>query len=99
MRSFGLNRTILALVLLVGLGLRLGYGLAVGLNTPPKPGSDQREYEIAALNLLAGEGYRGISWGNPQEHLTAYRPPMLSASWALLFGAFGHRYDVLRLAD
>ena len=69
------------------------------LNEPPAPGSDQFECEVIAGNLVRGAGYCGISWGQPQEHLTAYRPPVTPVTWALFFAAFGHRFDVIRLAD
>ncbi len=48
---------------------------------------------------MRGAGYRGISWGHPQVHLTACRPPVLPVTWALWFAIFGHRFDVVRLAD
>jgi 4-amino-4-deoxy-L-arabinose transferase-like glycosyltransferase len=89
----------LALILVAGLGLRLAYCVFTGMNVPPGPGSDQNECEIIAKNLVRGQGYRGISWGQPEEHPTAYRPPAIPVSWAILFTIFGHRYDVLRWAD
>jgi 4-amino-4-deoxy-L-arabinose transferase-like glycosyltransferase len=105
--------TILALILVAGLGLRLAYGAVLppygsatpegpavsSLNAPPPPGSDQYECQVIAENLVRGAGYRGISWGQPQEHFTAYRPPVTPATWALWFAIFGHRFDVVRLAD
>jgi 4-amino-4-deoxy-L-arabinose transferase-like glycosyltransferase len=91
--------TMLALILCVGLGLRLGYCVATGLNVPPAPGSDQNECQIIARNLLRGAGYRGISWGEPHEHPTAVRPPVTPFCWALSFALFGERFDVLRAAD
>jgi 4-amino-4-deoxy-L-arabinose transferase-like glycosyltransferase len=69
------------------------------LNAPPVPGSDPYECEIIAENLVRGAGYRGISWGHPEVHLTAYRPPVTPVTWALWFAIFGHRFDVVRLAD
>ena len=69
------------------------------LNAPPVPGSDPHECEIIAENLLRGAGYRGISWGHPEVHLTAARPPVTPVTWALWFAIFGHRFDVVRLAD
>jgi 4-amino-4-deoxy-L-arabinose transferase-like glycosyltransferase len=91
--------TILAWILCAGLGLRLGYCVAAGLNVPPAPGSDQNECQIIARNLLRGAGYRGISWGEPHEHPTAVRPPVTPFCWALGFALFGERFDVLRVAD
>ena len=55
---------------------------ASSLNEPPAPGSDPFECELIAENLVRGAGYRGISWGQPEEHLTAYRPPVTPVSWA-----------------
>jgi 4-amino-4-deoxy-L-arabinose transferase-like glycosyltransferase len=69
------------------------------LNEPPSPGSDPYECEVIAGNLVRGAGYRGISWGQPEEHLTAYRPPVTPVTWALFFAIFGHRFDVIRLVD
>jgi 4-amino-4-deoxy-L-arabinose transferase-like glycosyltransferase len=69
------------------------------LNEFPAPGSDQYECEIIAGNLARGRGYRGISWGQQQEHVTAYRPPVTPVTWAILFTVFGHRFDVIRLVD
>jgi hypothetical protein len=69
------------------------------MNAHPVPGSDSYECEIIAENLLRGGGYRGISWGHPEVHLTAYRPPVVPVTWALWFAIFGHRFDVVRLAD
>jgi 4-amino-4-deoxy-L-arabinose transferase-like glycosyltransferase len=72
---------------------------ANALNAPPPPGSDAYECDVIAGNLVRGAGYRGISWGQPEEHLTAYRPPVTPVTWAFLFTIFGHRFDVIRLAD
>ena len=69
------------------------------LNEPPAPGSDPYECELIAENLVSGAGFRGISWGQPEQHVTAYRPPVTPVTWALFFAAFGHRFDVIRLAD
>ena len=69
------------------------------LNARPVPGSDPYECEIIAENLLRGAGFRGISPGHPEVHLTAARPPVTPATWALWFAIFGHRFDVVRLAD
>jgi 4-amino-4-deoxy-L-arabinose transferase-like glycosyltransferase len=69
------------------------------LNEPPSPGSDQHECQVIAENLVRGAGYRGISWGQPQEHFTAFRPPVTPVLWALCFAVFGERFDVVRLAD
>jgi 4-amino-4-deoxy-L-arabinose transferase-like glycosyltransferase len=87
-----------ALVVL-GLALRVGLAIALGLDKPPAFGTDQYEYDNYAWNVAQGRGYRGIS---PDvidtDHLTAYRPPGTSLTWAALYRVFGHRYDVVRLA-
>jgi hypothetical protein len=69
------------------------------LNAPPVPGSDPYECQIIAENLVRGTGYRGISWGHPEVHPTACRPPVIPVTWALWFAIFGHRFEVVRLAD
>lgn len=78
---------------------RLEEGDVSPLNARPIPGSDPHECEIIAQNLLSGAGYRGVSWGHRDVHVTACRPPMTPVTWALLFATFGHRFDVVRLAD
>lgn len=69
-----------------------------GLNQPPSPGSDQAEYDQYAWNVAQGHGYRGPSpdVADPN-HVTAYRTPGVSLTWAALYRVFGHRYDVVRL--
>ncbi len=91
------TRAILIAILVAGFIIRLGYGVATGLNKPPV--SDAKEFDLIAMNLLHGNGYRGISWGNPEEHLTAYRAPGLTATLVVWFRIFGHRHDVVRVAN
>jgi 4-amino-4-deoxy-L-arabinose transferase-like glycosyltransferase len=91
------NWLVLVLVA-VGFAARFGLALALGLNGPPAPGSDQEEYDTYAWNLAQGRGYRGMSVDvTDRDHLTAYRPPGPSLVWAGLYVVFGHRYDVVRL--
>src|SRR5947209_319419 len=91
-------RAWLALFVSVGLLLRLGLAIKLGLNEPPKPGSDALEMDTYAWNLAQGRGYRGLSPDvTDQDHLTAYRVPGTSVSWAVLYRLFGHRYDVVRI--
>jgi 4-amino-4-deoxy-L-arabinose transferase-like glycosyltransferase len=92
------TRTWLAAFVAVGLSLRLGLAIKLGLNEPPPPGSDQHEFDTYAWNLAQGHGYRGLSPDvSDQDHLTAYRVPGTSVSWAVLYQLFGHRYDVARI--
>ena len=94
------KRTYWMLLALVGLGfaLRLGLGIATGLNAAPEPSSDSLEYDTYAWNVAQGRGYRGMSPDvADQDHLTAYRPPGISIVWAGLYWVFGHRYDVVRI--
>ena len=79
--------------------LRTPDPIATPLNAWPALGSDAYECEVIARNLVRGAGFRGISSGQPQEHFTAYRPPVTPAIWAVFFAVFGHRFDVIRLAD
>jgi 4-amino-4-deoxy-L-arabinose transferase-like glycosyltransferase len=72
---------------------------AAPLAARPVPGSDPYECEIIADNLSRGAGYRGMSWGHPEVHPTACRPPLTPVTWAVWFAFFGHRFDVVRLAD
>jgi 4-amino-4-deoxy-L-arabinose transferase-like glycosyltransferase len=75
------------------------------MGTPPASGSDAAEYDSYAWNLAEGHGYRGISPdvrdlnGQLLDHPTAYRAPGTSVSWAALYRIFGHRYDVIRIAQ
>ena len=91
------KRAWLVVFVAVGLLLRLGLAIKLGLNEPPPPGSDQQEFDTYAWNLTQGRGYRGLSPDvTDRDHLTAYRVPGTSAAWALLYRVFGHRYDVVR---
>ena len=88
----------LAMLLAVGLILRLGVAVMLGLNEPPRPGSDADEYDTYAWNLAQGHGYRGMSPDViDQDHLTAYRLPGASILWSGLYRVFGHRYNVVRI--
>lgn len=82
----------------VGLLVRLGLAFHVGINEPPRPGSDSDEYDTYAWNLAQGRGYRGMSPDvtNP-DHITAYRAPGTSVLWAVLYRVFGHRYSIVRI--
>jgi 4-amino-4-deoxy-L-arabinose transferase-like glycosyltransferase len=92
------TRTWLALFVALGLMLRLGLAVKMGLNEAPRPGSDQHEFDTYAWNLAQGHGYRGLSPDvDDKNHLTAYRVPGTSAAWAALYLIFGHRYDVVRV--
>ncbi len=85
-------------LLIVAFLLRLGLGLALGLNDPPKTGSDAEEYDTYAWNVVKGHGYRGMSPDvSNQDHLTAYRPPGTSLTWAMIYRVVGHRFDAIRL--
>ena len=89
-----------ALVCLVAVALlaRLTVAAVLGLNSAPRPGSDQQEFDTYAWNVAQGRGYRGLSPDvTDQDHLTAYRPPLPSLVWAVLYRVFGHRYDVVRV--
>jgi 4-amino-4-deoxy-L-arabinose transferase-like glycosyltransferase len=82
----------------IGFALRLGLATALGLTVPPKPWSDQQEYDTYAWNLAQGRGYRGMSPDvADQDHLTAYRPPGPSLLMAGVYLAVGHRYDAVRV--
>jgi 4-amino-4-deoxy-L-arabinose transferase-like glycosyltransferase len=89
----------------VGLLFRLVVAAHGGLSTPPIRGADAAEYDSYAWNLAQGYGYRGISPdvrsldGQLLDHLTAYRAPGTSTFWAGLYRIFGHRYDVVRIAQ
>jgi 4-amino-4-deoxy-L-arabinose transferase-like glycosyltransferase len=88
----------LASLVVLGLVLRLGLALWLGIGRAPEAGTDAEEYDAYAWNLLQGRGYRGMSPDvADRDHLTAYRPPGTSLIWGGLFSAFGHRYDVVRI--
>lgn len=97
MKSLPTTTRIVVIVLVVGAVLRVAANLHLGIAAPPV--SDAVEYDRIAKNLLAGKGYVGISWGNPQEHVTAYRVPLYTAVWAACLWLFGERYEMLRLAN
>jgi 4-amino-4-deoxy-L-arabinose transferase-like glycosyltransferase len=89
---------ILALLFGIALVARLGAATTIGLNEPPKPGSDDAEYDSYAWNLAQGRGFRGISPDMAdQNHLTAYRPPATSIVWAAVYALLGHRYAAVRV--
>lgn len=86
----------LVVLVLLGAGLRVGLAIGLGLDKPPAFGSDQYEYDNYAWNVAQGRGYRGISPDvTDLDHLTAYRPPGTSLTWAALYRIFGHRYGVV----
>lgn len=97
------TRTWLAIIVAVGLLLRLGLAVKMGLSSKPRPGSDESEYDSYAWNLAQGRGYRGISpdvkdaQGNLIDHPTAYRAPATAVLWAGLYRIFGHRYGAIRI--
>jgi 4-amino-4-deoxy-L-arabinose transferase-like glycosyltransferase len=97
-----LQRPRQAAIVLAGIGFAVRLGLAIyfGLNEAPVPGSDQHEHDIYSWNLAQGRGFRGPSAdvADP-DHLTAWRVPGSSFVWAGLYNVFGHRYDVIRIAN
>jgi 4-amino-4-deoxy-L-arabinose transferase-like glycosyltransferase len=94
------HRWILPTLVALGFAARLALAVALGLNKAPEPGSDSQEYDTYAWNVAQGRGYRGMSPDvADQDHLTAYRPPGTSLVWAGLYRVFGHRYDVVRIAN
>src|SRR5262249_343925 len=100
-------RSVRSVFLIVAIGLCACLILASheGLTKPPKPGSDASEYDSYAWSLAQGRGYSGISPevkkpdGQVFVHPTAYRVPGTSVFWAGLYWTFGHRYDVVRIAQ
>jgi 4-amino-4-deoxy-L-arabinose transferase-like glycosyltransferase len=87
-------------LVVIGLMLRIGVAILIGLNGPPETGTDDYEYDNYAWNLAQGRGYRGISPDViDRDHLTAYRPPGTSLIWAGLYRVFGHHYDVVRIGN
>lgn len=92
------QRNLLRLIILVAVLVRLGYALTQGLTHPPRPGSDEFEYDRYAWNLVQGNGYRGPSPDvSDQDHLTAYRTPGPSLAYAALYLVGGHRPILVRL--
>jgi 4-amino-4-deoxy-L-arabinose transferase-like glycosyltransferase len=99
--SLSFRHGVLWALVLIGLAVRIGAAAALtGLDTPPKFGSDQYEYDNYAWNVAQGLGYRGISpdVADPN-HLTAYRPPGTSLTFAGVYTVFGHRYAWARLLN
>jgi 4-amino-4-deoxy-L-arabinose transferase-like glycosyltransferase len=94
------TRWMLLGVIAVSIALRIGLGIWLGLAKPPEPGSDREEYDTYAWNLVQGRGYRGMSPDvTDQDHLTAYRPPVTSLTWAGVYAVVGRRYDAIRLLN
>jgi 4-amino-4-deoxy-L-arabinose transferase-like glycosyltransferase len=88
------------LIAVAAFAVRLGLAIYLGLDQPPNPGSDQEGYDVYAWNLAQGRGYRGPSPDiADQDHLTANCVPGAPIVWAGLYFAFGHRYDVIRVAQ
>jgi len=99
MSEVWVRRCVWGLVVL-GFAIRLGLGVARGLDAPPAPGSDAEEYDTYAWNMAQGRGYRGMSPDvADQDHLTAYRPPGTSVAWAGVYAVTGHRYAAIRLLN
>ncbi|HVJ82569.1 MAG TPA: glycosyltransferase family 39 protein [Planctomycetia bacterium] len=96
----GYRVLLLAIILLAGAGLRIGYAAYRGLATPPETGTDQEEYDLYAWNLAQGRGYRGPSPDvADQDHATAYRPPGPSFVMACVYAVAGHRHDAARVVN
>src|SRR5262245_52800957 len=77
-------RPALAAILLVALGLRLGWGLAVAGDSHAAPSYDGAWYDRVARDLVAGAGVRGVD-GRP----TAFFPPGYPAFLAAFYAVFG----------
>lgn len=98
--KIGSARRVAVFLAVLGFMVRLSVAIWLGLSAPPEPGSDGKEYDTYAWNVAQGNGYRGMSPDvADQNHLTAYRPPGPSLVWAGLYSVFGHRYDVIRIAN
>lgn len=102
----GRERLLLAVLCLTAVAVRLGAVAAwSGLNSPPRPGSDELEYDTIAWNLVRGEGYRGVSpdvrgqHGALLEHTTAYRTPVTPLIYAAIYAVAGHNYAAAHVAD
>jgi 4-amino-4-deoxy-L-arabinose transferase-like glycosyltransferase len=91
-------RLLLAVVIIVGFGARLGFAVKQGLSTAPESKTDAEEYDTYAWNVVQGNGYRGMSPDvADRNHLTAYRPPGPSLLMAGIYSVVGHRYDAVRV--
>lgn len=91
---------VLALLVCCAFLFRLAMATTGGLNAAPVAGTDAEEYDTYAWNLARGLGYRGMSPDvADQDHLTAYRPPGPSLTWAACYSTFGHRFDVIRVMN
>src|SRR5262245_9155472 len=77
-------RPALAATLLVALGLRLDWGLAVAGDSHAAPSYDGAWYDRVARDLVAGAGVRGVD-GRP----TAFFPPGYPAFLAAFYAVFG----------
>jgi 4-amino-4-deoxy-L-arabinose transferase-like glycosyltransferase len=98
-------RVLLAVFVVLGFAARLAVGVRTGLDAPPDPSGDDREYDSYAWNVVQGHGYSGISPdvkdanGKLLEHPTAYRVPGTSLFWAAIYRVVGHRYIAVRIGQ
>lgn len=90
---------LLALILVVAFGARVGYSLAKGIGREPgRPSDDASFYSRYAWNLARGNGFRGPEPGVDGEVLSAYLPPGAPALFALVYVIFGKSYAAVRIA-
>jgi 4-amino-4-deoxy-L-arabinose transferase-like glycosyltransferase len=89
---------VLALILVVTFGARVGYSLAKGIGREPgRPSDDASFYSRYAWNLAQGNGFRGPEPGVDGEVLSAYLPPGAPALFALVYVIFGKGYAAVRI--
>lgn len=89
------SRTILLIILIVAVGLRLGWGLSRSTDESSLASlPDQREYLQAGRNVLAGEGLRFTDERFGQE-LVAFRAP----GYPLLIALCGGNVRILRIVQ
>jgi len=95
------HRVFLLCVFALAVGLRIAVAAKMGLSAPPRPGTDDAEYDQYALNLVEGRGFSGYTIGNQTnpDLPTTFREPGTPFVYAILFNLFGHRYEPVRIVQ
>ncbi|MGA2602775.1 MAG: glycosyltransferase family 39 protein [Verrucomicrobiia bacterium] len=92
------KQLLLALILIVAFGARVGYSLARGIGREPgRPSDDASFYNRYAWNLAQGNGFCGPEPGVDGEVLSTYLPPGAPALFAVVYLIFGKSYATVRI--
>lgn len=93
--------TIIWFLCSVAFALRMAYALLAGdMDSLPRAGSDQSEYELYAWNMASGRGFSGYSAASPDRELpTSFRAPLPSIVYSLVYRVTGRHPAVLKVLN